>query len=566
MEHPEGGSGGRSLLHQTPFAVSPRDRWYKDTLIYCLDVETFMDGNGDGVGDFRGLAERLDYLDGLGVRSLWLLPFYPSPNRDNGYDVSDYYGVDPRLGTLGDFVEFTHRAHERGIRIIVDLVVNHTSDQHPWFQQARSDPNSFYRDFYLWQDRKPEGADEDVVFPGVQKSTWSYDRKAKAYYHHKFYKHQPDLNIANPAVREEIERIMGFWLELGVSGFRMDAATHLIDLEWVDDAPPETNPYDYLRDFREFLSWRRGDAVLFAEANVPPEKAPEYFGDGNKLHVLFNFTLNQQLFLALARQQKTPLLTAIAESPRLPDASQWAVFIRNHDELSLDQLTASQREDVYAAFGPEEHMRLYDRGIRRRLPPMLDDERRVRMVYSLLFTLPGTPVLRYGEEIGMGEDLSLPERDPVRTPMQWSKAPNGGFSTAPVDKLVRPVISEGPYRYEAVNVADQQRQPDSLLAWMKSAMRTRKDLDVFGRGRCQTVDTSEETVFAHACAYRDEVVVAVHHLADAEVEVVLDLSPWPDRQPSGCLGMPQEPHPVEDGKMHLKLEPYGFRWFKLEPC
>ncbi len=547
--------------------MSPRDRWYQDAIIYCLDVETFRDGNGDGTGDFRGLSQKLDYLDALGVTCLWLLPFYPSPNRDNGYDVMDYYGVDPRLGSLGDFVEFAHRARERGLRLIVDLVVNHTSDQHPWFQSARSSKDSPYRDFYLWRDEKPADADEGIIFPGVQDSTWTYDRKAKAYYYHKFYKHQPDLNIANPAVRAEIERIMGFWLELGVSGFRVDAATHLISLEWNERVAGETNPYDYLRDFRAFLSWRRGDAILLAEANVPPRKALDYFGDGTKLHVLFNFALNQKLFLALARQRKTALVEGLTDAPEIPSAAQWATFLRNHDELTLAQLTAAQQQEVFSAFAPEESMRLYDRGIRRRLPPMLADARRVRMAYSLLLSLPGTPVLRYGEEIGMGDDLSLPERTSVRTPMQWNAEKGAGFSAAPPEAFVRPLITEGPYAAARVNVAAQQGQPDSLLSWMKQAIRQRKSLQVFGRGHWQIVDSGHDAVFAHACHYNDDVAIAVHHLADSTAEASLDLSPWPDRQPVRCLGTEGVgvDAEVEAGRLPLALGPYAFCWFRLEP-
>ena len=539
-----------------------RDLWYKDALIYCLDVETFMDANGDGIGDFAGLASRLDYLAGLGINTLWLLPFFPSPNRDNGYDVMDYYGVDDRLGTLGDFVEFIRAARERGLRVLIDLVVNHTSDQHPWFQQARRDPDSRYRDFYVWSDEKPADADEGVVFPGVQEAVWTYDRTAKAYYFHRFYKHQPDLNIANGAVREEIERIMGFWLELGVSGFRVDAAPFLIELKGIE-VPGTAEPYEYLREFRDFLSWRRGDAILLAEANVAMEKVPEYFGDGTKLHLLFNFMLNQHLFLALARKTKAPLVEGFHLPPAIPDSGQWVNFLRNHDELDLGRLTEAQRQTVFEAFAPEEGMRLYERGIRRRLPPMLGgDERRVRMAYSLMFTLPGTPVLRYGEEIGMGEDLSLPERTAVRTAMQWSGEKNGGFSGADPGDLARPAIEGGEYGYETVNVDRQRRDPDSLLSWMERTIRIRKECPEFGWGAWSIVETDQPDVFAHACQHEGGTVVAVHNLAERDVEGALDLSPFGASKAVDLLGGRRET--ALDGQTHaFSLDPYGFRWFRL---
>ena len=544
--------------------MSVRDRWYQDAVVYCLDVETFHDANGDGIGDFVGLKEKLDHIAGLGATCLWLLPFYPTPNRDNGYDVMDHYSVDPRLGTLGDFVEFVRAAEARGLRVIVDLVVNHTSDQHPWFQEAR-DPSSDKHDWYVWSDERPADHDEGVVFPGPQDTIWTYDRKAKQYYLHRFYEHQPDLNIANPAVRAEIERVMGFWLRLGVSGFRIDAAPFLIELKGIDGAAGDTDPYAYLRDFRTFVSWRRGDAVLLAEANVAPEKTPEYFGDGDKLHMLFHFVANQHLFLALARQRKAPLERGLLLPPSPPEAGQWATFLRNHDELDLGRLTEAQRDEVAAAFAPEESMWVYGRGPRRRLPPMLGgDAARVRMAYSLMLSLPGTPVIRYGEEIGMGDDLSLPERTAVRTPMQWSSKTNGGFSSADEGDLVRPVIDEGPFGFEAVNVDRQRREPDSLLLWMERAIRARKEVDVFGRGDWHLVDTTHEAVFAHVCGRDGTVAAAVHNLSDAEAEVALDLSPYAERTPLDLLDPGDDAPALDDGVLRLTLPPYGFRWFRLE--
>lgn len=395
------------------------DLWYKNAVIYCLSVETFMDANGDGVGDFQGLMRRLDYLSGLGVTAIWLMPFQASPGRDDGYDVSDYYNVDPRYGSLGDFVEFTHGAKQRGIRVLIDLVINHTSRDHPWFQDARSDPRSHYRDWYVWSEKKPANADQGMVFPGVQKTTWTYDDKAKAYYFHRFYDHQPDLNTSHPEVQAEILKIMGFWIQLGVSGFRMDAAPFIIATKGADVVKP-VEQFDMLRKFREFLQWRLGDSIVLAEANILPKDNFEYFGDdGDRMQMMFNFQVNQALFYSFASADTRPLKKAMEATKPRPATAQWGLFLRNHDELDLGRLTDKQRGAVFAALGPEKDMQLYDRGIRRRLAPMLGgDRRRIEMAYSLLFSLPGTPVIRYGDEIGMGDDLNLPERDCARTPMQ----------------------------------------------------------------------------------------------------------------------------------------------------
>jgi len=538
------------------------DLWYKDAVIYCLDVETFQDSNGDGIGDFRGLTERLDHLVRLGVTCVWLLPFYPTPNRDNGYDVVDYYGVDPRLGTLGDFVEFMRGARERGLRVIIDLVVNHTSDQHPWFQAARQGPESPFHDWYVWKDERPDGAEDDVIFPGVQETTWTYDRKARRYYFHRFYEHQPDLNISNEEVRDAIRRIMGFWLELGVSGFRLDAAPFLIELKGIDGGEA-TDPLNYLKEFRAFLSWRRGDAILLAEANVPADRIDEYFGHDQRLHMLFNFLLNQQLFLALARGEATPLIEGVYRPERPPPEGQWANFLRNHDELDLGRLTDAQRREVFQVFAPDEDMRLYERGIRRRLAPMLDnDSARLRLANSLCLTLPGTPVIRYGQEIGMGDDLSLEERSAVRTAMQWTDSPNGGFSRAKPDALARPVIRKGEYGFPKVNVEAQRRAPDSLLQWLEHAIQVRRQNKEFGRGIWEVHDTDDVAVFCHSCTDEGRSVVAIHNLADREVEVRVDLSSLEGERLRPLLD-PGDDVDLDDGTCSIRLDRYGFRWFRI---
>ncbi len=540
-----------------------KDLWYKNAIIYNLSVGSFMDADGDGIGDFQGLQRRLDYLQGLGVTCLWLGPFQPSPMRDHGYDVADYYNVDPRYGTLGDFVEFSHACKQRGIRVIIDLVVNHTSDQHPWFQAARKDPESPYRNWYVWSDRKPPDADEGVVFPGVQETTWTWDKDARAYYFHRFYKFQPDLNTANPEVQAELLKIMGFWIELGVSGFRMDAVPFVIASKGADVKKPKQQ-FDMLRTFREFVQWRCGDAVLLAEANVLPNIDQEYFGeDGDRMHMVFNFQVNQNLFYALATADTRSLVKALdmTRVPR-PATNQWGLFLRNHDELDLGRLTEAQRKRVFDVFGPDKDMQLYGRGIRRRLAPMMHGDRRwLELAYSLLFTLPGTPVLRYGDEIGMGDDLSLPERDCARTPMQWSDEPQGGFTKS--DDPVLPVISGGAYGYERINVAHQRREPTALLNWTERIIRMRKECPEIGWGDYQVLPTGSQAVLAIRYDWRNNSVVTIHNFDDRPQEITLAVDG--EGKSPRLVNLLTEDHdePDEDGQHRLVLEPYGYRWYRL---
>ena len=535
------------------------DLWYKNAVIYSLDVETFADSDGNGVGDFHGLIGKLDYLTSLGVTCVWLLPFYPSPNRDNGYDVTDFYGVDPRLGTLGDFVEFTRAARERGIRVLADLVVNHTSIDHPWFQAARRDARSEYRDYYVWSEEKPENAHEGMVFPGVQESTWTWDRTAGAWYFHRFYKHQPDLNITTPRVREEIARIMGFWLQLGVSGFRVDALPFLIELVGAEE--PQRDPHDFLREFRGSLSWWQGDAIMLAEANLAPEAVPDYVGHGEKVQVMFNFFANQHLFLSLATGDPASLRAAYAALPPLPDVCQWANFLRTHDELDLGRLGDADRHTVFDAFAPEPGMQLYERGIRRRLAPMLgNDRRRIELAHSLMLTLPGTPILRYGDEIGMGDDLSLDERESVRTPMQWTNGPNGGFSTAPGDRLIHPVIDEGEFGYRRVNVTEQQRDPDSLLSWTERVIRVRRECREFGWGRAEFLATDHPGILSHRLVCDERSVVVLHNLSPREQGISVRLTPGTVARDLLSRDAPL----AGGGELRLTLPPYGYRWFREE--
>ena len=544
-------------------AAAINDLWYKNAVIYCLSVGTFMDANGDGIGDFEGLMRRLDYLHGLGITAIWLMPFQTSPGRDDGYDVSDYYGVNPAHGTLGDFVEFTHGAKQRGIRVLIDLVVNHTSDEHPWFQEARRDPSSKYRNWYVWSDKKPAHANQGMVFPGVQKSTWTYDDEARAWYFHRFYKWQPDLNTSNPHVQAEILKIMGFWIQLGVSGFRMDAVPFVIGTK----GPRVKNPieqYDMLRSLRAFLQWRVGDSIILAEANVLPETDMEYFGkDGDRMHMMFNFQVNQNLFYALAASDCRPLVRALKATMRRPETAQWCLFLRNHDELDLGRLTEEQRQQVFKCFGPEKDMQLYERGIRRRLAPMLNGDRRIiELAYSLIFTLPGTPVLRYGDEIGMGDDLALSERNCARTPMQWSTEPHGGFTTA--DKPVVPVISDGPFGYPHVNAAEQRRDPKSLLNWTERIVRMRKEVPEVGWGEFEILSVRDPAVLAIRYDWRNNSVLFLHNLSDTPREVAFSAGL---RGSDGRLlvNLLSENHSQasRDGKHRMLLEAYGYRWYRV---
>jgi maltose alpha-D-glucosyltransferase/alpha-amylase len=539
------------------------DLWYKNGVFYCLSVGTYMDANGDGIGDFKGLLRRLDYLHGLGVTAIWLMPFQPSPGKDDGYDISDYYGVDPRYGTLGDFVEFTHGCQQRGIRVIIDLVVNHTSDAHPWFRDARSSPDSQHRDWYVWADKRPANASKGMVFPGVQKSTWTYDKDAKAWFFHRFYGFQPDLNTSNPYVQAEILKIMGFWIQLGVSGFRMDAVPFVISTKGAKVRTP-VEQYDMLRTLREFLQWRQGNAIILAEANVLPETDMEYFGkDGDRMHMMFNFHVNQHLFYAMASADSRPLAKALKATKPRPASAQWGLFLRNHDELDLGRLTKVQQAVVFKNFAPDKNMQLYDRGIRRRLAPMLGgDRRRLELAYSLMYTLPGTPVIRYGDEIGMGDNLDLPERNCARTPMQWSTEPHAGFTES--EKPCSPVIDQGPYGYEHINVARQRRDPNSMLNWTERIIRMRKEVPEIGWGDFRVIATRDPAVLVVCYDWRNNSVLFVHNLDGRPREVSFAVG-VAGNDGKHLINLLSEDHSEanDQGKHSLMLEAYGYRWYRV---
>jgi maltose alpha-D-glucosyltransferase/alpha-amylase len=535
------------------------DLWYKNAIVYSLDLDTFMDANGDGVGDFAGLIRRLDYLATLGVDVLWLAPFQPSPNRDNGYDISDYYGVDARHGSSGDFVEFLRQAHGRGMKVIIDLVVNHTSDQHPWFQDARRSRSSPFRDWYVWSKKKPPGWNEGMVFPGEQNSTWTRDDAAKEYYFHRFYEFQPDLNMDNPEVRTEIRRVIGFWLQLGVDGFRVDAVPFLIESPTRDGSEPELH-FEYLDEIRSFLEWRSGPAILLGEANVPPEESAQYFEHGRGIHMMFNFWVNQHLFYALATGDATPLAEAIEATREIPASAQWAQFLRNHDELDLGRLTEEQRQAVFARFAPDPSMQLYERGIRRRLAPMLGNRERTELAYSMLFSLPGTPVLRYGDEIGMGDDLELDQRDAVRTPMQWSGEPSAGFSNS--NTLVHPIVKDGVHGAHEINVEKQRRDPGSLLRWTMRMIRVRKECPEIGWGTYEILDAGSPTVLALLFEWRGSAVLTLHNFDEKAQEAAFRI----DRTDGTKLYslLEGEDLSVHHGEIHrITVDGHGYRWYRV---
>ncbi len=535
------------------------DVWWKNTVFYCLDVETFLDSDGDGCGDLPGLCERVDYLTGLGIGCLWLMPFMPSCQRDDGYDITDFYGVDPRLGTHGDLLEVVRAAREGGMRVVADLVVNHTSDRHPWFEDARRGRDSPFHDFYVWRDEKPDEKPGDVVFPDKENSNWAFDEQARRWYMHRFYSHQPDLNVANAEVRDEIAQVVGFWLEQGLSGFRVDAVPFLIEPSGSPEGTCQ-DPHDLLRDLRRFIGRRKGEAVLLGEVNLAPEQQRRFFGDedGDELQLVLSFTVNQAMFLSLAREDAGPLAKALRALPPIPEDCQWANFVRNHDELTLDKLSDGERQEVFDAFGPQAELQLYGRGLRRRLPTMLEgNQQRIRMVYSLAFSLPGTPVLFYGEEVGMAENPAIEGRYSVRSPMQWSGDRHAGFTAA--SDPCRPIVEKGPFGFRAVNVARQRRDPDSLLNWMERLIRRRRECPEFGWGEWILLDAGDPAVFAQRSDWDGSTVVAVHNLSGREARASLELDG------DGALVdlFENQDHRLKAGTATLDLAPYGAHWFRV---
>jgi maltose alpha-D-glucosyltransferase / alpha-amylase len=533
-----------------------QEQWYHNAIIYSLDVETYKDSNGDGIGDFSGLIEKLDHLAGLGVNCLWLRPFYPSPLADDGYDVMNYYNVDPRLGNLGDFAEFMVKARAFGMKVIVDLVVNHTSNQHEWFRQARESKTSKFRDFYIWKD-KPTEEDQRPNMIG-DGGIWEYDRKAKSYYLHHFLKEQPDLNVSNPEVMREIKKIMGFWLQLGVSGFRIDAA-HIIVLDSKDRA------FELLEEMRLLVTSRNPEAILIGEANVEINGLQEFFshnGVPNRLHKLFNFISNKNLFLAMARESAKPLTDSLPDTWKIKGS--WVNFIRTHDELNLEMITDEERDEVFKVFAPAKNMQLFGHGIRRRLPPMLNGERkRMELIYCIMFSLPGLPLINYGEEIAMGDDLSQKGRESVRTVMQWDDLKNAGFSKTQQKNLIHSVVDSGEYDYSKVNVRLQLKDPDSFLNWMERLISTRKHNPILSYGSADLLKNNQDSVFSFFTRWENETIILLHNLKNKKVKVKVNTSGHTFENVSEIL-CNQSYEEVSDLTKEIEISEYGYRWFKSE--
>ncbi len=550
-----------------PLPQSDDPLWYQDAVIYQLHVKSFFDADNDGVGDFKGLLQKLDYIAELGVTAVWLLPFYPSPRRDDGYDIADYRGVHPEYGTLADVRRFIGEAHARGLRVITELVINHTSDQHPWFQRARhAKPGSAARNFYVWSDTDQKYAGTRVIFLDTQKSNWTWDVEANAYYWHRFYPHQPDLNFDNPTVLREVLSIMRFWLDLGIDGLRLDAVPYLVEREGTSSENlPETHAV--LKRIRAALDRHAPGRMLLAEANQWPEDAQQYFGDGDECHMAFHFPLMPRMYMAIAREDRFPITDIMRQTPAIPDNCQWAIFLRNHDELTLEMVTSSERDYLWETYASDRRARL-NLGIRRRLSPLLErDRRRIELMNGLLLSMPGTPVIYYGDEIGMGDNIHLGDRDGVRTPMQWSVDRNGGFSRADPASLVLPPIMDPIYGFYAVNVEAQAADQHSTLNWTRRMLAVRKRFRAFGRGSQRFLYPGNRKVLAFlrelaGADGSDETILCVSNLSRTSQAVELDLAGFAGRVPVDIVGGSVFP-PVGQLTYLLTLPPYGFYWFQL---
>ena len=539
--------------------------WFKNAVIYEVPVRAFADSNGDGIGDFQGLTEKLDYLQELGVSALWVLPFFPSPLRDDGYDISDYKSVNPIYGTIEDFKDFLTAAHQRDIRVIIELIVNHTSDQHPWFQRARMAPaGSSERDFYVWSDSTDKYEGTRIIFQDFETSNWTWDPVAKAYYWHRFYGHQPDLNYDNLAVQQAVFEVLDFWLEMGVDGLRMDAVPYLYEREGSScENLPET--HDFLKKMRKYVDDRYEGRMLLAEANQWPEDAAAYYGDGDECHMNFHFPLMPRLFMSLRMEDNFPIIDILQQTPEIPENCQWGLFLRNHDELTLEMVTDEDRDYMYRVYAQDQEMRI-NLGIRRRLVPLLENDRRqIELLNGLLFSLPGTPVLYYGDEIGMGDNVYLGDRNGVRTPMQWSPDRNAGFSQANPHKMYLPLIVDSEYHYTTINVEAQRAAPNSLLNWTKRLIATRKRYQAFGWGDFHLLSLDNRKVLAFTRTYEDEEILVVANLSRFVQGVQLNLSAFKGRVPSEIFGRTDFPAVDEDGSYFLSLGPYAFYWFALKP-
>ena len=535
--------------------------WYKDAVIYQLHVRTFCDSNADGIGDFRGLTSKLDYLQELGINAIWLLPFYPSPLRDDGYDIADYTSVHPSYGTLQDFKDFLAAAHNRRIRVITEMVVNHTSDQHPWFQEARSSRENPKRDWYVWSDTDNRYQGVRIIFVDTEMSNWAWDPISKSYYWHRFFNHQPDLNYDNPAVREAMWEVMKFWMDIGVDGFRLDAVPYLIERDGTScENLPET--HEIIRDFRKRIDLAYPGKMLLAEANQWPADVRSYFGNGDEFHMAFHFPLMPRMFMAVKLEDRKPIIEILEQTPQIPENCQWCIFLRNHDELTLEMVTDIERDYMYDEYAVDKAMRI-NLGIRRRLAPMLEnDRRRVELLTGLLLSMPGTPIIYYGDEIGMGDNIYLGDRNGVRTPMQWNGGWNAGFSTADPERLYSPLISNPVYGYQAINVDSQKRSAHSLLSWTKSVIQTRNAFRVFSRGSIEFLNPSNHRVLAYVRRLGEEKVLIVNNLSSSAQAVELNLQMYKRHIPIEMFGRNLFPR-IGDLPYLLTLGPYQFYWFRL---
>ncbi|HLA09537.1 MAG TPA: maltose alpha-D-glucosyltransferase [Pyrinomonadaceae bacterium] len=535
--------------------------WYKDAIFYEVYVRGFYDSDGNGIGDFRGLTTRLDYLEWLGINCIWLLPFYDSPLRDGGYDISDYYDILPEYGTVEDFKNFLDAAHSRGIRVIADLVINHTSDQHRWFREARSSPDPTKRRWYVWSDSDQLYPGARVIFSDTERSNWTWDEEAGAFYWHRFFRHQPDLNYENPEVQQAILDVVSFWLELGIDGFRVDAVPYLFEREGTN-CENLVETHEYLRRLREHVDLHYPNTLLLAEANQWPEDVVEYFGAGDEFHMAYHFPIMPRLFMALRQEDRRPIVEILERTPTIPEGCQWGMFLRNHDELTVEMVTDEERDYLYDEYAKDQRMRL-NVGIRRRLAPLMENgRRRIELLHALLFSLPGSPFLYYGDEIGMGDNIYLGDRDGVRTPMQWSADRNAGFSRADFARLYFPVIMDPVYGYQAVNVEAQQRYSTSLLNWVREMINLRKRYLVFGRGSIELIKPQNRKVFAFARSYQGETVLCVFNLSQAAQPVELELSSYEGCTPVEMIGGAEFPI-VGSNPYQLALGPRGFYWFWL---
>jgi maltose alpha-D-glucosyltransferase/alpha-amylase len=540
---------------------NPDALWYKDAVIYQVHVRAFHDGNGDGIGDFRGLEQKLSYLQELGVNVIWLMPFFPSPLRDDGYDIADYVSVHPNYGTLEDFKGFLDAAHKRGIRVIIELVLNHTSDQHPWFQESRKSLDNPRRDWYVWSDTDARYRGVRIIFVDTENSNWAWDPISKQYYWHRFFSHQPDLNFDNPAVREEMWNVMKFWLEIGIDGFRLDAVPYLVEREGTScENLPET--HFVIKELRAKLDLHFPGKVLLAEANQWPADLRPYFGEGDEFHMAFHFPLIPRMFMGLKLEDRKPITEILQQTPQIPDACQWGLFLRNHDELTLEMVTDLERDYMYDEYARDRSMRI-NVGIRRRLAPLLDnDRRRIELMNGLLMSLPGTPIIYYGDEIGMGDNVHLGDRNGVRTPMQWNGGWNAGFSEADPESLYAALILNPLYGYQAVNVQSQKRSPHSLLSWTRRLIEVRKSTPVFGRGSIEFLYPENHRILAYIRQLGSEIVLAVNNLSKSAQAVELDLSRYQGFIPIEMFGRNLFPR-VGTLPYLLTMGPYQFFWFRL---